>query len=94
MWAMSEKTFLQMAKISGETKVEREQMAAREYLPCPPWYRRHVGLGCQATLFSLLSALSAPNIEGFQKGVLLPKLALPSRLTLPTDEVVTWLFPI
>ena len=35
MWAMSEKTFLQMAKISGETKVEREQMAAREHLPCP-----------------------------------------------------------
>lgn len=35
MWAMSEKTFLQMAKISSETKVEREQMAAREHLPCP-----------------------------------------------------------
>lgn len=76
MWAMAEKTFLQMAEFCRKNVCLRQFGGIspeilggkihlkRSKLPGP--HGRHAGLECQATQICLLSAPLALNIEGFR----------------------------
>ena len=76
MWAMAEKTFLQMAELLGKNAclkqlaaMVHEIEARKNPLKRPKLPQRHgrqAGLECQATQICLLSTHLALNIEGFR----------------------------
>ncbi len=76
MWAMAEKTFLQMAEFSRKnvcskqfSGISPEILERKIHLKesnLPDRHGRHAGLECQATQICLLSAPLALNIEGFR----------------------------